>query len=227
MTTDPVTAPVQDAILSPAFLFRFAAPCRHAATMWPARSARELGDGYELRDFGELEGRRRFATLRLGWNEDGLGCELAVTGRSTRPWCRATRVEDSDGLWLWIDTRDTHNVHRANRFCHRFVFLPAGGGTQLNQPVAYLMPIHRARENPKPLEGNELQVSGTVQDGGYRLRCFIPASALTGFDPQEHARLGFFYAVVDRELGWQTFSVGPEFPFTEDPSLWGTLELVH
>jgi len=31
--------------------------------------------------------------------------------------------------------------------------------------------------------------------------------------------------VVDRELGWQTFSVGPEFPFVEDPSLWGSLEL--
>jgi hypothetical protein len=31
--------------------------------------------------------------------------------------------------------------------------------------------------------------------------------------------------VVDRELGWQTFTVGPEFPFVEDPSLWGTLEL--
>jgi hypothetical protein len=27
-------------------------------------------------------------------------------------------------------------------------------------------------------------------------------------------------------LGWQTFSVGNEFPFQEDPSVWGTLELV-
>jgi hypothetical protein len=41
----------------------------------------------------------------------------------------------------------------------------------------------------------------------------------------EHPRLGFCYAVMDRELGWQTFTVGPEFPFAEDPSLWGTLEL--
>jgi hypothetical protein len=32
--------------------------------------------------------------------------------------------------------------------------------------------------------------------------------------------------VIDRELGWQTFNVGPEFPFQDDPSLWGTLELV-
>jgi hypothetical protein len=41
----------------------------------------------------------------------------------------------------------------------------------------------------------------------------------------EHPRIGFYFAVMDRELGWQTFSLGPEFPFTADPSLWGTMEL--
>ena len=32
-------------------------------------------------------------------------------------------------------------------------------------------------------------------------------------------------AVVDRELGEQTFSCPSELPYREDPSLWGTLEL--
>jgi hypothetical protein len=41
----------------------------------------------------------------------------------------------------------------------------------------------------------------------------------------DHTRLGFNYAVIDRELGWQTFSLGQEYPIREDPSLWGTLEL--
>ena len=49
---------------------------------------------------------------------------------------------------------------------------------------------------------------------------------MTGFDPEDHPRLGFSYAVTDREMGWQTFSVGPELPFISDPSLWGTLELL-
>ena len=53
----------------------------------------------------------------------------------------------------------------------------------------------------------------------------IPADCLTGFDPADYPRLGFSYAVVDRELGWQTFSVGPEYPIQEDPTLWGTMEL--
>ncbi len=60
---------------------------------------------------------------------------------------------------------------------------------------------------------------------GYSLQVLIGAAGLTGFDPEEHPRLGFTYAVVDRELGWQTFSVGSEFPFQDDPSLWGTLDL--
>ena len=48
---------------------------------------------------------------------------------------------------------------------------------------------------------------------------------MTGFEPQEHPRLGFNYAIVDRELGLQTFSVGHPLPYDEDPSLWATLEL--
>ena len=54
----------------------------------------------------------------------------------------------------------------------------------------------------------------------------MPAEALTGFDPQEHPRLGFTYAVMDRELGKQTFNIGAGMPFDEDPGLWATLELV-
>ena len=61
---------------------------------------------------------------------------------------------------------------------------------------------------------------------GYTIEGFIPTAALTGFSPADQPAVGFSYAVIDRELGWQTFSVGPELPFVDDPSLWGTLELV-
>jgi hypothetical protein len=50
---------------------------------------------------------------------------------------------------------------------------------------------------------------------------------LTGFDPVENPRIGFTYAVIDRELGDQTFNCAAEFPYQEDPSLWATLELVR
>ena len=62
--------------------------------------------------------------------------------------------------------------------------------------------------------------------GGYRLEAFLPAAALNGFDPQEHPRLGVYYAVRDQAIGDQFLSVGWEFPFSDDPSLWAVLELV-
>jgi hypothetical protein len=69
-------------------------------------------------------------------------------------------------------------------------------------------------------------VHAQQRSDGYVLHAFIPAEALTGFDPQEHPRLGFNYAIIDRELGVQTFSAGPPLPYDEDPSLWATLEMV-
>jgi hypothetical protein len=124
-----------------------------------------------------------------------------------------------------LDTRATHNIHRASRYCHRFVFLPQGDGPQFTRPAALWLPVQRAKEHPREVPRGALRVTSHVHAQGYTLDAYVPGTALTGFDPVEHPRCGFTYAVVDRELGWQTFTVGPEFPFGEDPSLWGTLEL--
>jgi hypothetical protein len=212
-------------ILAPTFLFRFSAPLRRFDGEWTS-SGMELDESHRLPSFGELEDRPVFADLRAGWSAAGLFFSVRVSGKRQMPWCRDSRVEDSDGLQVWIDTRDTHNVHRASRFCHRFVFLPFGSGRGLAEPTARLLGINRARENPKPIGARDIPIRSEKRVDGYVMQSHIPADMLTGYDPEEHTRLGFSYAVIDRELGWQSFSVGPEFPFMEDPSLWGTLELV-
>jgi hypothetical protein len=216
---------MSEPLLASTFLFRFSVPCRRCDPLWSAEGL-ELGPHHALPSFGELEGRPKFADLRTAWSEDGLLFTLRVSGKRQNVWCRSSRIEDSDGLHVWIDTRDTHNIHRASRFCHRFAFLPTGGGSAENLPLGRLLVIDRARENPKSVADSTLRVRAVVSAGGYTLQAHIPAAALTGFEPLEHPRLGFTYAVVDRELGWQTFSMGPEFPIDEDPSLWGSLELV-
>jgi hypothetical protein len=213
-------------LLAPNFLFRFSAPCRRCDPVWSPRGV-ALDERYVLPSFGELEGRPVFADLRAAWSDQGLSFALRVAGKQQATWCRANRIDDSDGLQVWIDTRDTHNIHRASRFCHRFVFLPFGGDRRDEEPVGQLLMINRARENPKPVAERILQVRSEKRIDGYLLQAHLPAAAITGFDPAEHPRVGFSYAVVDRELGWQTFSVGPEFPLLEDPSLWGTLELAE
>jgi hypothetical protein len=211
-------------LLSPTFLFRFSVPCRQRCVIWDDDGIR-LEPRYRLPGFGELDGKHDFADVRCAWNPDGLALNVRVAGKRQSLWCRATQPGASDGLRIWIDTRDTHTIHRAGRYCHQFFFLPCGDGPELRDPVARSIPINRAKENPRLVTPSDLAVRSQLTGDGYLLQAHVPSAALTGFDPVEYPRLGFFYAVVDRELGWQTFGAGTEFPFAEDPSLWGTLEL--
>ena len=169
---------------------------------------------------GELEQRVAWADVRAAWNSTGMAFSVEVRGKRRAPWCRPVQSEDSDGLHLWIDTRNVHDVHRASRFCHRFVFLPT------DPPHCAWLPINRAREQPRPVPPDALQARCRERRDGYQLNAFVAAEALTGFDPAEHPQLGFTYAVLDRELGEQTFAAGSPMLYQEDPSLWATLDLL-
>ncbi len=83
-----------------------------------------------------LSGQNRFASMRLAVSDTGLFVSVHTTGKRQIPWCRESRVDDSDGLHLWLDTRNARDVHRATRFCHRFVFAPLGRGAKNEQPFA-------------------------------------------------------------------------------------------
>jgi len=166
-------------LLPASFLFRYSVPC----VALPPES--ELGDGalteaHRLPNFTPLDGGPAGPELRAGWNEAGLRFSLRVTGKRQAAWCRDNRLDDSDGLHVWLDTRDTHNIHRAGRFCHYFVFLPAGSGARLDQPVAEQLLINRARENARPVRPGMLRVKSDRQKDGYTLECQIAAAALTG-----------------------------------------------
>ncbi len=212
-------------LVPPTFLFRYAAPCYYLpATQKKAAAA--LGEEYRLPSFLPLDGGPEGPDTRAGWNESGITLSVRVTGKKQLPWCRDNRIEDSDGFHVWIDTRDTHNIHRAGRFCHCFVFMPTGGGNRLDEPVGDQLLINRARENAKAIRPGVLTVRSEKRGDGYILEAVIPAAALTGFDPVEHPKLGFTCAVIDREIGELTFNCGPEFSYRDDPSLWATLELI-
>jgi hypothetical protein len=214
-----------DSLIPTRFLFRFSLPCRYKENLWPAKGV-GLSEEYRLANFAELENLPGAMDVRAAWNETGLVFWVQVSGKKQAPWCRATKPEDSDGFQVWIDTRDVHNVHRAGRFCHQFLFLPVGGGLNLDEPAAFLVPINRAKELPHPLKQGIVKIRSEKKKDGYQLEILLPAEALTGFDAAEYPRLGFNYALLDRELGEHTLSVGSPMPFDEDPSLWATLELL-
>ena len=223
---NPQAAFVSEPLLPKRFLFRFSAPCLFRDPLWTDDGA-GLDEESRMLSFAELEDRATPADVRAAWGHSGMAFTVRVQGKRQRPWCRASQPEESDGLQIYLDTRDVHNVHRAGRFCHRFIFLPGGLGQRFERPVALWLPIHRAREHPRAIEPSSLQVRSEKRIDGYLLEGFIPGEALTGFDPEEHPRLGFTYAVIDRELGEQTWGAGSPMPYQEDPSLWATLELVR
>jgi hypothetical protein len=211
-----------------AFLFRVAHPCLFVDDM-PLEDGDELLDLPEscrLDTFADMDGKRDFADVRLAWNERGLGVQMRVRGKDNPLVGDPKQPRASDGLSLWIDTRDARASHRASRHCHQFHFLATGGGSEGDEPLVVQTKVNRAMEDA-PHRSDEILLRRVRATGGYRLDVFLPAAALHGFDPEQHPRLGVYYAVHDRELGDQTLGVGSDFPFADDPSLWHVLELVR
>jgi len=217
------------ALIPHCFLFRVAYPCRYVKAMPRARADRllELPEAYRIDNFAAMDEQRNFADVRLAWNELGLGVQVEVRGKEKPPQGDVARPRGSDGLTLWLDMRDARASHRGSRYCHQFHLLASGGGPEHDEPAFAQTKINRALEDAPFAPANSVVPRLHSKANGYILETFLPAPALNGYDPEQHSRLGFYYAVRDEELGEQTLSVGPEFPFWEDPSLWSVLELVR
>lgn len=214
-------------LLPPRFLIRAEHACRHVKAMPLARGGRvvNLPESCRIDNLADLEDLDNFADVRLGWNEAGLGVQVEVTGKEREPEGDADKPRSSDGLSLWIDTRDSRTSHRGSRFCHQFHALPTGGGPEKDQPWFGQVKINRALADAPLCKPGDVPFRCERLKGGYRLELFLPAAVLAGFDPEEHPRLGFYYAIRDAELGGQFLSVNDDFPFWDDPSLWSVLHL--
>lgn len=201
-------------------LFRFAASCRYVGRRW-SRDGIDLSAEYRLPDLHSLEvGMPGFADVRMGWNEQGLLFSVWMPISRPLPSKRTRDDRGGDEISLWIDTRDVHDVHRATRYCHRFYIEIMGRHVQ-----ASIAPIQNARGKPKEIDESLLCALLVADSDKQRIDVFIPAAAMTGYDPVEHPRLGFNYVVRHQSWGEQMFSNGSPLPYRTDPSLWGTLEL--
>lgn len=204
------------ALLPTPFLFRFLLPVRYRAAL-PADMDEECT--FPLPAMLDQPRLSEVLQLQAAWNAEGMAFSAHVRGKSKPPQGTMVNPLAAEGLQLWIDTRGTQNVHRASRFCHHFCLLATGGGVQL--------PIPRAREESPLAKPGDMQVSVARVKHGYDLTAWIPEKALHGFDPDASPRLGFYARLRDSELGDRYLTVGPEFPFATDPSVWCTLELTR
>ena len=214
-------------LVPPSFLLRVCYPCQYRKDMPRDEEDRilDLSSEYRLENFASLDSRPHFADVRLAWNELGLGLQVEVKGKDQPPQGDASRPRASDGVTLWLDTRDARASHRASRYCHQFQFLPTGGGPDLDEPVFAQTAIHRALQDAPLCSSSAVPLRAQSKKTGYVIEAFLPAAVLTGFDSEQNPRLGFFFVVRDAELGDHLLSATPEFPYWEDPSLWSVLEL--
>ncbi len=216
------------ALLPQAFWFRIAAPCPRVEEM-PVRDARkrwvELPDSCILPEGARLEGRTPWAEVRVGWNPRGLGVVVRAEGLGDLKQA-ADRPEGFADVQLWVDTRDTRDVSRATRFCHRFAaaIRLQQSGRSLVAEVAQ-KPIARAIADPPMAKSGQIESRADLTRTGWTLEVFLPAQVLNGFDPETNRRLGFAYQVSDHVREPQFLGVGRDFPIGENPSLWSTIEL--
>jgi hypothetical protein len=216
-------------LLPQAFWFRFSviAPRIDDIPRTGASRLLDLPVSSAIPDIGGLEGKTSWAQVRVGWNPSGLGLMVLADGFSDEQ-LEAGRPEGFAEVSFWIDTRDTRDISRATRFCHRFTtkLECSGGGPRRNLTAEVTQrPIARAVADAPIYRGDGIKARAELTKSAWALEVFLPAAALHGFDIETNRRLGFAYQVTDRVRDDQFLAVGRDFPLGENPSLWATLEL--
>jgi hypothetical protein len=214
-------------LLPQAFWFRLAVTCPRIDGFPRKANGRLLAlpDDCRLMETSRLDGKTPWAEVRVAWNLQGLA--VAVEAEATPDAVGADdQPELFNGLRVWVDTRDTRDVSRATRFCHRVdARLTRGGGKNGLGVVVQQRPIARAVADAPMSRLDASTARAERLKKGWRLELFLPSSALNGFDPETNRRLGFTYQVTAHDREDQFLGVGREFPIGENPSLWSTLEL--
>lgn len=166
-----------------------------------------------------------FADVRAAWNENGLGLQFEVAGRTLPLNHPSLRQSQPPLIDIWVDTRPTPDSHRAGRYCVQWRLHPSRGAGSRKQVLVEAIPIARAREDARLPDAKSVLVDIESTPGGYRLEAWFARESLPGFDPEAAPRLGFFYRIEEAEFGVQMPWEATGFPVDSDPSLWMTLLL--
>ena len=214
-------------LVPPRFLFRWSFPVRRLERR-SSSSGRllDLPEHFRIPLLGELDAAPSFADVRLAWSPEGIGLSAAVTGRTRQPTCDSELPTNTDGMHIWVDTRNTQSVHRGTKFCQQFSLLPMGGGANKSDPFACAVPLARSREEVSLPDAALIELQAGISSDGYWLEAWLPKEVLFGYEPALHQSLGFHFVVRDSQFGEQSLAVNHDFPYATDPSLWQTLELV-
>ncbi|MCE2982240.1 MAG: hypothetical protein LW832_01615 [Parachlamydia sp.] len=200
--------------LAPVEFFALSADCRYL----PGKG--RLSKDFELPKTGALCHEKAFATIAMGWNEEGLRFLVEVdqpTSRSSYP-----QLQKGDSVELFIDTRDVKTSGFNTRFCHHFFFL----AETVDEHWCGEMTHFRTDDRHPICDAQTLKSETKKKRDSYEMHLFIPASCLHGYDPSQFNRLGFTYRINRAGGAPQHFSaVSKDFQIEQQPSLWASLLL--
>ncbi|ADV63052.1 hypothetical protein Isop_2480 [Isosphaera pallida ATCC 43644] len=245
--TEPLSSTVGAGLIPTPFWFRWSFRCPRVGGE-PSRGRRKakagaapgdpasvqsqlppLDDTHRLPDVPGIVAPQRLSTAWVGWRPQGL--RLRVEGRTALVFNQDQPFRSS-GFQVWIDTRDTRDIHRASRYCSRFLanLEPSGGRRGVDAWKVQLQrkPIARALAEPPNVPLDQVTSHAELLDDGrgWAIDLELPATVVYGFDPEVNRRLGFMLQVFHPLSHDDFWGVGKDFPIGEDPSLWATLELV-
>jgi hypothetical protein len=190
----------------------------------------DLGPDYRIVSSSEIAGFPDFSDTRCAWSNQGLALVFDTRDLSKH-------IQGLVKLNIWVDTRNTRNVHRATRFCHQFrlefdPFVTIGRKRAPHETMAPGAEPSQVRINralaDAPVANRDSIYTDLLLDGkgGFRLAIFLTHDALNGFDPNVNSLLGLAYRLQAPGQEMQRLGPGQEFPVQEDPSLWTVLDLV-
>lgn len=174
-----------------------------------------------LPDTSWLLGEKNSLDLHVGWSEEGIYFFAHIHGRFDQP--HFPDLTEGDSLELFIDTRDRKTAAFNTKFCHHFYFLPQAVDGHMKGEITRFR-----TEDAHPLADADdihLEAFASSQEG--KLKIFLPANTLVGWNPTEFDRFGFTYRLNRR---WQDaihFSAkSNEYALEQEPSLWASCKLI-
>lgn len=175
---------------------------------------------YLLPDTSSLCCEESFASVAMGWKEEGLEFSIFIG----QPFKEAhyPDVSRGDSVEIFIDTRDVKTSGYNTKFCHHFFFLAEG----VEGHFAGELTRFRTEDRHALCDPSDLIVKPSLKRDSQQLHIFIPKHCMTGYDPSQFDRFGFSYR-INRSRGFpQHFSVVSEdFKIEEQPSLWASVKM--
>lgn len=185
-----------------------------------------LSQRYLLPDTSPLCKEDSFATVKMGWSEEGVAIDLNVHSRMEQ--VVLPEIHLGDGIELFFDTRDRKSAGANTRFCHHFGFLPKEyrGSNAYDGLIASELTRFRTEDKHEHCPPQDLLVESTMTRSSYHMLIFIPSHCLHGFDPNQFDRMGFTYRMNRSGKPQHFHIVSEEFSIDQHPAQWASLRLI-